>query len=188
MFANEPRNLRIFPPRTVRSPERIFIGDDVHIGSGSRIKAITETGRTMKRPDGTHVQQTFDPIIRIGNRVSATSALHLTAYREITIEDDVMIASNVFIADAEHGYAHANTPYKYQGMWKIEPVVIRRGAWIGQNTVIQPGITIGEFAIVGANSVVTRSIPDRCIAVGGPARVIKRWDEGKQDWVGVPSD
>ena len=99
------------------------------------------------------------------------------------IEDDVLIASNVTILDHQHGYQNASEPYKYQPLGRIAPVLIRRGTWIGQNVVILSGVTIGELAIIGANSVVTRSIPDRCIAVGAPAKVTKRWDERTENWM-----
>jgi acetyltransferase-like isoleucine patch superfamily enzyme len=96
-----------------------------------------------------------------------------------------MFASNVHITDGLHGYENANEPYKYQKLFRIAPIRIKRGCWIGQNVVILPGVTIGELTIIGANSVVTKNIPDRCIAVGAPAKVIKTWDENTQRWVSV---
>ena len=84
-----------------------------------------------------------------------------------------------------HGFETANEPYKYQKMWKIAPVLVKRGCWIGQNVVIMPGVTVGELSIIGANSVVTKSIPARCIAIGAPARVVKTWDEPTQAWIAV---
>jgi acetyltransferase-like isoleucine patch superfamily enzyme len=92
------------------------------------------------------------------------------------IEDDVMFASNVFINDASHGYENASVPFKYQPLFKINPVRIGRGSWVGQNAVILSGVTIGELSIIGANSVVTSSVPEKCIAVGNPAKVIQQWD------------
>lgn len=72
-------------------------------------------------------------------------------------------------------------------MFRIAPIKIGRGCWIGQNVVVMPGVTIGEMSIIGANSVVTSNIPERSIAMGTPARVMKRWDEQKKDWVKVTS-
>jgi acetyltransferase-like isoleucine patch superfamily enzyme len=70
-------------------------------------------------------------------------------------------------------------------MIRNAPIVIKRGCWIGQNVVILPGVTIGELSIIGANSVVTRDVPARSIAVGAPARVIKSWDATARRWVAV---
>lgn len=139
----------------------------------------------MKHSENLHVEQTFEPQIVFGNRVSATSGLHIAAHSKITIEDDVMLASNVFLADALHGYNRIDIPFKYQGMVRVAPITIKKGCWIGQNVVVMPGITIGEMSIIGANSVVTKDIPSRSVAVGSPARVIKRWSEASESWVSV---
>ena len=139
----------------------------------------------MCHPDKQIDVQTFDPRITIGSRVTSTGMLTIAAMQEVTIEEDVMFAANVLISDGMHGFENANEPYKYQKMSKIAPVVVKRGCWIGQNVVIMPGVTVGEMSVIGANSVVTKSIPDRCIAIGAPARVIKTWDERTQAWISV---
>lgn len=182
-FANQPRNLHIELPRRLSGARYIRIGDDVKIGPGSMLSAQTRyPGEWLRRPDGGYPVQQFSPRIVIGNRVTATGGLTMSAVEEITIEDDVMFAANVFVADGSHGYAHANEPYKYQPIWRIAPVRIKHGSWIGQNAVILSGVTIGELAIVGANSVVTRDVPPRSIVAGNPARVIKYWDAATQTW------
>lgn len=183
-FANNPKNLKIELPRRISDAHLIQIGDNVSIGPGSLLipQTIYPT-RIMSHPGKNQDVQKFNPRIVIGNRVTSTGMLTVTAMREVTIEDDVMFALNVLIADGMHGFENANEPYKYQKMWKISPVVIKRGCWIGQNVVIMPGVTVGELSIVGANSVVTKNIPDRCIAIGAPARIVKTWNEDTQAWV-----
>jgi len=142
----------------------------------------------MRNPHRLQIEQTFNPKISIGNRVTATGGLQIAALSEITIEDDVLFATNINITDGLHGYENANEPYKYQPICKVAPITIKRGCWIGQNVVILPGITIGEFSIIGANSVVTKSIPDKSIAIGNPAKVVKRWDETKNKWIALSDD
>ena len=137
----------------------------------------------MRHPEGKHVEETFDPVIHLGSGVSATAVLRITALEQIVVEDDVMFASNVFVTDGSHGYSRMDLPYKYQGFEATAPVRIGRGSWIGQNVVIMPGVTVGEMCVIGANSVITRSIPERSIAVGAPAIVMKRWDEEAGGWV-----
>jgi acetyltransferase-like isoleucine patch superfamily enzyme len=185
-FANKPKNLVIELPRRLVNTNRIHIGDDIWIGPDSLIIAITEyPTMPMQDPKNKKINQTFNPIIRIGNRVTATGGLQIAAHREITIEDDVMFASNINMTDGLHGYENANKPYKYQNMFKIAPITIKKGCWIGQNVVILPGVSIGEFAIIGSNSIVTKSIPDKCIAFGSPTKVIKKWDEDNKRWDSV---
>lgn len=182
-FANRPKALVIQLPRRIQSPERITMGDGVKLGPNSVLSANTVyPGGWLRHPEGHHVSQQFDSRIVIGNRVTATSSLQVVALKEIVIEDDVMFAANVFICDGVHSTRSGDKPYKYQGMDRITPIRIGRGSWIGQNVVILPGVTVGEMAVLGANSVVTRDIPPRSIAFGNPARVIKYWDMESGSW------
>jgi len=183
-FANTPRNLTIELPRRIFDSDRMHIGDDVSIGPGALLIAQTiYPTKVMQDPDNPKPIQTFDPKITIGNRVTSSGGLTIAAMCDITVEDDVMFALNILISDGLHGYETAEEPYKFQPMGHIAPVTIKRGCWIGQNVVIMPGVTIGELSIIGANSVVTRSIPARSIAVGAPAKVIKQWDKVTLRWV-----
>ncbi len=182
-FGNSPENLVIELPRSICNPGQMFLGDDIWLGPGSLLMVIKRYPTPSMMPPGKrdHAQR-FTPRIKIGHRVTSTGNLQVSAIEEIIIEDDVMFASNVFLCDALHGYETANVPYKFQDMSRISPILVKRGSWIGQNAVIMPGVVIGECSIVGANSVVTKSLPDRCIAVGAPARIIKKWDEKNQAW------
>lgn len=183
-FAGNPQKLIIELPRKVANPERITIGSNVSLGPGCLLAAMTQYPTAwMKHPERELEIQRFDSRIIIGNNVTATERLQLAACSEITIGNDVMFASNVHINDSMHGYGRTDLAYKYQPLQGIAPIMIGQGCWIGQNVVILPGVEIGEFAIIGANSVVTRSVPARTIAAGSPARAIKEWDDASGDWV-----
>jgi len=185
-FANRPRNLTIEPPRTIANASHIHVGDDVWIGPGSLLIAVTSyPGPSIQHPTVPRPVQQFTPRIAIGHRVTATAGLQIAAHASVTVEDDVLFASNVNLTDGLHGHARADEPYKYQPISRIAPILVGQGCWIGQNVVVLPGVTIGELSIVGANSVVRESIPPRSIAVGQPARVVKRWDESTGEWVRV---
>lgn len=188
-FGNNPKNLKIDLPRVICHPELIFLGDDVSLGHGTFL--VAQTAYPAFASGAAQIQQ-FPPTsksrITIGNRVTATANLQIAAMSEIVIEDDVLLASNINITDGLHGYKNAYEPYVTQAMCRIAPIRIKRGCWIGQNVVILPGVTIGEMSIVGANSVVTKSLPDRCIALGSPARVIKNWDDNAGKWVCTSDD
>jgi len=170
-FANSPKRFTMKLPCDLLNPQCISIGNDVFIGPYSTLEAIIDRSG-----------QKFTPSIRIGNRVSITGRIQLHSAGLIEIEDEVLIASNVFICDVTHGYADANVSYMDQPLPPPKAIKIKKGSWIGQNVVILPGVTIGENCIVGANSVVTRSLPDRTISVGSPAKPIRFWDAETHSW------
>jgi acetyltransferase-like isoleucine patch superfamily enzyme len=181
-FANKPRNLHFASPRRVSNPQCIWIGDNVSLGPGCMLSATRKyPGAFMQDAPDVAVQE-FDPVIRIGDRVSATGHVTIGATTRVEIGDDVLLASYIFIGDNQHGSAQTTLPYKYQPLEKIGPVSIGRGCWIGEHVVIMPGVDIGDMSIIGANSVVTTSIPARSIAVGAPAQVIRQWDDASQSW------
>lgn len=185
-FATAAPGLVIKRPREISHPERIALGRDVKLGPNCVLKVQTRyPGGWLKHPEGEHVEQTFDAAIEIGDRVTATSGLQITAFERVTVEDDVLFAGNVFIADGTHAMARGDVAYKYQGIERIAPVHVERGAWIGQNVMLMPGVRIGAFAVIGANSVVRDDVPGGCVAVGTPAAVIRRWDADTEGWVAV---
>jgi len=188
-FATDAPGLVLQPPYEVRHTDKMYLGRDVRIGPHSVLKATTTyPGSWMQHPSGEHVVQGFDPRLDIGDRVSATSSLHIVVYDRITIEDDVLIASNVYISDGGHALTRGDRPYKYQGIAGVAPIVVGRGSWIGQNAVIMPGVTIGAYAVVGANAVVTRDVPGGAVVVGAPAHVVRRWDADGVTWRRTSAD
>ena len=182
-FANNPSNFVMDAPYRLIRPEYIEMGDDVYLGPNAMLNCITKyPSDVMQAPEGVEAK-TYTPKIKIGNRVSATGGLQIGCCEQVTIEDDVLFASNVHMTDAFHGYDNVDVSYKFQPMWRNAPIHIGKGSWIGQNCVIAPGVTIGRMCIIGANSVVSRDIPDYSIAVGTPAKVTKVWNADAQDWV-----
>jgi acetyltransferase-like isoleucine patch superfamily enzyme len=182
-FANQPKRLIIDLPRRIINPECMSFGDNVWLGPGAFISAVRHyPSPSLIHPEKVHEIRTYSPQICIGHRVISSGQLIIGAVKQIDIDDDVLLSSNVTILDNLHGYQAPDEPFKYQPLQRIAPVVVKRGCWIGQNTVILPGVTVGEMSIIGANSVVTKSIPDRSIAFGAPARVMKRWDENRREW------
>jgi acetyltransferase-like isoleucine patch superfamily enzyme len=95
---------------------------------------------------------------------------------KIIIEDDVLFGPNVSIYSCTHLFNDRTKPIKDQGH-KTNSVLLKKGCCLGINTVIMPGITIGINAVIGANSVVPKDVPDYAVVVGSPAKIIKYIDE-----------
>lgn len=115
------------------------------------------------------------PLIIIGDNVSMMGNCHISCANKIVINDGALLGDNVFITDNFHGMSpedYSIPPIERKLLIK-NPVIIGENVWIGRNVCIMPGVNIGNGAIIGANTVVTKDIPDHCIAVGAPARIIK---------------
>ena len=100
----------------------------------------------------------------------------------ISIGNAVITAQNVTISGLNHNYQQPETPIRDQGV-TTRQVTIGDDSWIGANTVILPGVTIGKHCIIGAGSVVHQSVPAYSLAVGNPSRVIKKFDNTTQKWI-----
>lgn len=110
--------------------------------------------------------------VKIGNNVSINRGCEFYSSMRseqgyITIEDNVFMGPRVTVFSAGHDYSSIKLPDT------SAPVIIRKYVWVGGNTTILPGVVIGEGAVIGAGSLVTKSIPPFAIAVGNPAKVIK---------------
>lgn len=134
----------------IASGARLVIGDHVRILQDSWI--IAEAG---------------DELV-IGNDVFLSQ--HVTISGSVVIGHDTLIAGFVTILDANHVFTDAHVPIRLQGGEK-HPIRIGCDVWIGTGAVVLPGVTIGDHAIIGANSTVTRDVPAWAVVVGSPARV-----------------
>lgn len=150
------------------------IAPDVKLGKGVRIYAFTnlygcEIGDETRI--GTFVE--IQKGARIGRRCKISS--HTFVCEGVTIEDEVFIGHNVtFINDRFPRATNAGGQLQTEADWACEKTVIRRGASIGSGATLLGGITVGECALVGAGSVVTRDVPPHAVVAGNPARVLKR--------------
>ncbi len=153
-----PRS-RLSLPIQLEGAGRIAIGDHVYLGPGCWLLTHEPGGR-----------------LEIGDGTSIAGYCVLSAATSVRIGRKVLFARNVYIADHRHGFEREETPVLEQEIADISPVLIEDGAWLGQNVVILPGVTIGRGAVVGAGSVVRNDVPARCVAVGAPARVVRKLD------------
>lgn len=106
---------------------------------------------------------------------------HIYATKSIIIHKNVLTADKVYISDNLHGYEDISCPIIKQPIVQNAIVEIGEGSWLGENACVL-GARIGNHCVIGANSVVTKDIPDYCVAVGSPARVIKRYNFQNKSW------
>jgi len=121
----------------------------------------------------------LEPNVYLSNAIGTTIGLNCRINENVfiqqaTIEDEVLIAPNVAILCLPHKHDRVDIPIIEQGDEELQPPMIKRGAWLGRNVVIMPGVTIGEGAIVGAGAVVTKNVEPFTIVGGVPAKFIKK--------------
>ncbi|RQO69629.1 acetyltransferase [Pedobacter sp. KBW06] len=99
----------------------------------------------------------------------------------VKIGHNVMLAQNIVVSGLNHGYEDVSLPPSRQKEIRKQ-IIISDDVWIGANSVITAGVTIGKHVVIGAGSVVTKDVPDFCVAVGNPARVVKKYSAEDQSW------
>lgn len=155
----------MWKPTTIFNERYISIGNDTLIGPGVALSAGMVPGQECLT----------SPVVTIGDRCLIGKGSGIVGHFSITIGNDVWTGHHVYITDQNHGYTDVNIPISQQSQPE-RPVSIGDGSWLGHGSIVLPGVTIGEHVVVGANSVVTHDIPAYSVAVGSPARVIRRYN------------
>ena len=106
---------------------------------------------------------------------------HIFVTKSVVLHKKVLTADRVYISDNIHGYGDIYLPIMDQPIVQKNSIEIGEGSWLGENVCVI-GASIGKHCVIGANSVVTKDIPDYCVAVGSPARVIKRYNFVSKKW------
>jgi acetyltransferase-like isoleucine patch superfamily enzyme len=160
-----------FPYDALVNEGAMSIGEGTVIGKG----AVLSAGWYQGQPD------LPADVLRIGDRCLLGRGSSIVAHHSIVIEDDVWTGHHVHITDGNHDYTDLAQPIARQAQPPAQ-VHIGAGSWLGHGVVVLPGARIGRHCVIGAGSVVTHSIPDHSVAVGIPARVIRRHEPGR-GWV-----
>jgi lipopolysaccharide O-acetyltransferase len=148
-------------PIRISGEHRIAIGRDVFVGPGCWFQTLYEGGTEVA--------------LVLGDGVNIAGNCVISAVSDVRLGRKVLLARNVYISDHIHAYDDTEAAVLDQGVARVEPVEIGDGAWLGQNVVICPGVRVGRGAVIGANAVVLDDIPDYCLAVGAPARVVREF-------------
>ncbi|GAA4841201.1 acyltransferase [Algivirga pacifica] len=162
-----------------------------HKGNGARIRSSVRMDTFPFNPFSIGQQSIIEDFAVINNGVGGVCigshvrvGISNVIIGPVKIGDNVILAQNVVMSGLNHQYNDISQPIKNQKV-STDPITIGQNTWIGANVSITAGVTIGEHAVIGAGSVVTKSIPPYHVAVGNPARVVKRFDFDTNEWVKV---
>jgi lipopolysaccharide O-acetyltransferase len=167
----------------------IRLGADFHARDFLWLEAVVSYS---EGPGG----ERFDPKLTIGSSARLSDNVHIACLSRVTIGDHLLCGSGILITDHAHGLygcceagaepSDPAIPPVQRPLTSSAPVVIGNNVWLGDGVAVLAGAEIGDGCVIGANSVVTGRIPARTIAVGSPARPVRRWDEAARAW--LPSE
>lgn len=158
-------------PLKLRGVEYISLGTNIKIRKNYRIECIDKFS-------GVELYPRFN----VGNNVIFNYNFTAFITDELSIGDDTIIASNVLITTENHGInLESKLSFARQPL-DSKPIKIGKNVWIGQNSIILPGVTIGDNVVIGAGSVVTKDIYSNCIVAGNPAKILKRYNYESHKW------
>lgn len=160
-------------PIDIRGKKFIKVSKGFTTGVGCRIEAYPENNK----------QTLF-----FGENFQMNDHVHITARESVKIGNNVLLASKIYISDCSHGSysgdendSHPESIPHDRPLFS-KPVVIEDNVWLGEFVSVLPGVTIGKGSIIGANSVVSKNIPSNVIAVGSPAKPIKKFNFATNNW------
>lgn len=160
---------KLVAPMRLDGTRNIVVGNGVYVGHAAWLGAIP-------------CSETFpSPLLQIGDGCRIGNFNHIYAVRKIVIEKDVLTADKVCILDSRHGFEDIDTPIWKQPVEPLSEVRIGEGSWLGEHVCVL-GASVGKHCVIGANSVVTHDIPDYSVAVGMPAKIIKKFNFETHRW------
>jgi acetyltransferase-like isoleucine patch superfamily enzyme len=161
----------IYPPMLIGRPEFIHIGNGVVIRSGVRLEAV------LLDPE-------HPPEIRIGDNVSIEQDVHIVALGKVHIRDHATLAARASLLCGNHPFLDIHGPAKISERLEGEQssIEIGEGSLIGVGSIIHMNVKIGKHVVVGANSVIKRSVPSYCAVAGHPAEVVLRYNSTEDCW------
>jgi UDP-2-acetamido-3-amino-2,3-dideoxy-glucuronate N-acetyltransferase len=149
----------VFIHETAHVSDKAYIGPRSKIWINSQIREDVTIGADCIISKDTYI----DFGVSIGSRVKIQNGVSI--YHGVTVEDDVFVGPNATFTNDFY-------PRAFNNEWKLHHTIVRKGASIGANATIICGIELGEYCMVGAGSVVTKTVPSHALIVGNPAKLI----------------
>jgi acetyltransferase-like isoleucine patch superfamily enzyme len=176
VFASFGRGSVLYKPMRLTNPRFMHIGKNVVIRNGARMEALVTDPENF-------------PELRIGDNVNIEQNVHIVCHSNIVIGNDVSITGNCAIVDVTHPFNDVHDSIKIGDRILKERSYLEIGArsFLGFNAIVLPNVRIGRFCVVGAHSLVSRDIPDYSVVAGNPARIVRRYDEAKEEWTCAPA-
>lgn len=152
------------------------------------VKICTPSG-CAKLSEGVHIHKGVridgGGKVIFGEDTVVNTYTRIESEKNVIIGKDVGIGPNVYISDRNHEYRNVKLPIMKQGYYTKGPLEIGEGTWVGIHACIIGKVKIGRGCVIGANAVVTKDVPDYCVVVGNPGKIIRHYNVGQQNWENV---
>ena len=158
------------PVILLKNKKDITLGKSVFIRKNARIETVTKWKNI-----------TYNPQIIFEDKVNIEQNFHLICANSVIIGEGTSISSNVMITDIDHDYTDITKSVLEQTLL-VKKTVVGKYCLLGSGVKIMAGVRIGNHCVIGANSVVTHDIPDYCVAVGIPAKILKKYNFETKKW------
>jgi len=168
------RDVRLEIPSRIFLHNRVFLGEHCWISAGSKDGEIRFGDDSFIAHRCTLTAQGGK--ILLGEHVHVSRNTYINGNGEVEIGKDTMFGPNVVLISGDHVFDDVNVPIRLQGIAR-DKITIGHDVWVGANVCVMSGVTIGEGTIVGSGAVVTKDIPPYSIAVGVPAKVLRKRDK-----------
>lgn len=170
-FGKVGKNIFVRKHLLVKDPKAISLGDNARIGRFCRLECYSDKSGRLGH-------------ITLGDYTSMGNYCTILCGADVNIGNFTRLASFITIMSESHGIDPEKGVYSNQPL-VCKEVSIGEYCWIGEKVIVMPGVTIGDWSVIGAGAVVTKDVPSYSIAVGNPAKVIKTYDFTLHKWVSV---
>jgi len=178
LFAYIGEGSRIKPPIRILNPHRVHIGDRVTIQEYCSINAFQDLSFLRQyiaaeyKDEFNESDYFYNSKIILGNESQIGRFFFVSCTNLLELEENVLVSERVFMGDNNHSFTHPQVPIMQQPNQIGEPIIIKKGSWIGVGACILKGTQIGSFSVVGANSVCKDVFPDRSVIGTEPAKLL----------------
>ena len=155
-----------------RTSGMLFLGRRLELQIGRR--GQIRFGKLVWIGDGTKIRS-HEGVVEIGDKTVFGQECTVSAYQRVRIGEQCVIADRAMFIDFDHGVVDVEQPIRLQGIYKRD-VVIGSNVWVGYGACVLRGVSVGDNAIIGSNSVVTKDVPANAVVGGVPAKVIRMRD------------
>lgn len=177
-FYHFGENIDLLPNVILQGVHKIYLGNNLIIKQGCEIAINLK-----------YYNRDIECNLKIDDESFLNRYVCIEAFNEILIGKYVMFGPQVYVSDKNHEYEYFKAPIMMQGYSKnTNKIIIKDGAWIGAGSKVIGNVTIGFGSVVGANTVVVKDVPDHCLVVGTPAKIIKICDYKTDRWINVKNN